>query len=328
MTRFALTLTVLAVSAMTFTSASAAVFTLDGIYNPANDMYTHQFNFPLILDDGTPAGTTSLKVGIGENADGVTGGSNDLFLYFEMPLDLKDMTWGDGTHDGYAEGGDVEGGRIAMNQNTGSEKIEFLWNGEAVKIQLSQRGNADVQAASDAGTAIGHELKEDGDGAVLAARTSLDYIMNNFPNNPGEVNLWGDEEKDGGDSVSNSPTLKQDMGMDIYETVDPAFSHWPFHQSWEVQIGGDFELADLPNLLTAAEFFGADFGGDEPKDSNFVLHASPIKSGDKFDVVPDCEDPADCPIEEIPPMEVPTPAAAGMGLVMLAGLATRRRRNV
>lgn len=331
MTRFATTLTAFAVLAMTCTTASAATFTLDGIYDPANDMYTHQFSFDLILDDGTVTGLqTKLKVGIGANADGITGGPSDLFVYFEVPLELKDMTWGTGTHDGYAESSsDVLNGKIAMNQNTGSEKIEFMWDGEEVEVKLSQRGNppggknVDIQPHSDAGTAIGHELSKDGDGAVLAARTSLDYIMNNFPNNTGELNLWGDSDNSAGAMISNSPELKDDInGDDTYETVDPAFAKWPFHQSWEVQIAGPFTPDDLPNLLTSDDFFGATFG-DDP---NFLLHASPIKRGDKRDIIPMCDDPADCPIEEIPP-SIPTPGAGGMGLVMLAGLAARRRRN-
>lgn len=306
---------------------NAGTFTLDGVHNPANDAYSHKFVMPLILDNGDVAGTTELKVGIGSNADGVTGGPNDLFVYFEMPLDLKDTTWGTGTHDGYAEGGDVDDGRIAMNQNTGSEEIEFLWNGEEVEVKLSQRGNggggkdADLTACSNAGTCVGHELKKDGDGAVIGAATSLDYIMNNFPNDQDEFNLWGDANNSAGAMVSNSPTLKQVNGMDIYETVDPAFADWPFHQSWEIQIAGPFDAADLPNLLTDSEFFGADFGGNNPDQSNFLLHASPIKEGGKFDVVPACA-PGDCPFEVIP-----EPSALLLAGLTAMGVATARRER-
>jgi len=306
-------------------SASAGTFTLDGIYNPANDAYTHQFVFPLILDDGTPAGTTELKVGIGENADPNVGGPDDLFVYFEMPLNLKDTTWGTGTHNGYdPNDDDLVNGIIAMNQNTGSEKIEFLWNGAQVEVKLSQRGNgdaSDLKDCSNAGTCLGHELKHDGGGAVLGAATSLDYIMNNFPNDPNQFNNWGDLDKNGGAIISNSPALMQDPnGLDIYQTVDPAFADWPFHQSWEIQISGPLTPADLPNLLTSSDFFGADFGGGNPENSNFLLHASPIKAGDKFDVVPDCL-PEDCPLEEIP-----EPSSLALAGCLLFGIACGRRR--
>ncbi len=311
----------------TLDSAFAATFTLDGIYNPADDAYSHQYSFPLILDNGTPAGQTELKVGIGSNSDGQTGGANDLFLYFEMPLNLKDMTWGDGTHDDYSESSnDVLNGIIAMNQNTGSEKIKFKWDGSDVEVKLSQRGNgnpsgknADLQPCSDAGTCVGHELSKDGGGAVIGAATSLDYIMNNFPNQTGQLNLWGDADNSAGANISNSPTLKQVGGEDIYDTVDPAFADWPFHQSWEIQISGNFVPADLPNLLTSSSFFGADFGGNDPSKSNFLLHASPIKDSGKFDVVPNCL-PGDCPFETIPEPS----ALMLMGSLLITLIRTRR----
>lgn len=310
-----------------FESTFAATFTLDGIYDPASDAYTHQYSFPLILDDGTPAGQTDLKVGIGSNIDGQTGGPNDLFLYFEMPLNLKDMTWGNGTHDGYSESSnDVLNGIIAMNQNTGSEKIKFQWNGQDVEVKLSQRGNgsggksADLQPCSDAGTCVGHELSKDGSGAVIGAATSLDYIMNNFPNQLGQLNLWGDANNSAGANVSNSPTLKQASGMDIYETVDPALADWPFHQSWEIQISGNFVPADLPNLLADSNFFGADFGGNDPSNSNFLLHASPIKDGAKFDIVPNCL-PGDCLFLPI----IPEPSTLMLVGCLLVGLCGKRR---
>lgn len=295
---------------------AAALFTVDGIYDAGNDGYTHQYIIPLVLDDGTPAGSTVINVGIGENADGTTGGTSDLFVYAELPLNLKDMTWGTGTHSGYSESSkDVTGGIIAMNQNTGSEKIFFRFDGQDGEIKLSQRGNADLQACSDAGTCVGHEIKDSAGGRIVAANTSLDFIMQNFANDPGQLNLWGDDSKSGGSTVSNSPTIDDD-----YNVVDPAFAAWPWKQSWEFQISGPFQTGDLANLLTDNSFFGS-----EP----FTFHASPIKDGEKFDITPDC-DP--CTFVEIPPpptTEVSEPGMTvifGLGLLSLACI--RRQRKV
>ena len=170
-----------------------------------------------------------------------------------------------------------------MNQNTGSEKIFFTFNGHDGEIKLSQRGNADLQACSDAGACVGHELRHAAGGSIVDAATSLDFIMQNFPNNPGQLNLWGDDSKDGGSVISNSPAIDSD-----YNVVDPMFADWPFKQSWEFQIAGSFSASDLPNLLSSTSFFGGEL---------FTFHASPIKDGDKFDIVPDC-DP--CVFQEIP----------------------------
>lgn len=305
------------VSALFFVSAAGAAptFTVDGIYDPGNDAYSHQFVVPLKLDNGTLVGSTTIKVGIGANADGVTGGSSDLFVYADLPLTLKDMTWGTGTHSGYAESSnDVEGGIIAMNQNTGSEKIFFEFNGQEGEIKLSQRGNSDMQACSDAGTCVGHELRRDAGGAIVSAATSLDFIMQNFPNNPGELNLWGDDNKDGGSDVSNSPGIDSDYNL--LPGVDPMFADWPFKQSWEFQIAGNFSASDLPNLLTSTSFFGGEL---------FTFHASPIKDGDKFDIVPNC-DP--CTFEEIPTQtaEVSEPGTLVIVSFALMALAYSRKK--
>ena len=100
---------------------------------------------------------------------------------------------------------------------------------------------------------------------------------------------------------------------------NPAFADWPFHQSWELQIAGPFVEDDLLDLLIAPEFFGADFGGDNPSDSNFKLHASPIKDGDKFDVVPD-GDP-----EDFTPNAIPEPTT--IALLAIGGLLMLRRHH-
>lgn len=316
----------------------SSTVTVDGVYNPANDAYSHKFVFPLILDDGTAAGTTSLLVGL--DTPDTNGVSSNLFLYFEVPLEVKDMTWGTGTHLNYdRSSNDVsDDGKIAMNQNTGSEKIAFKWNGSDVEIKLSQRGstldgggkvdsNAKMlEAIANNGNVIGHELSKDGGGAVVKARTSLDYIMTNFPNPAGTLEYWGDFEKDATKSSSNSPALDD---TDNYIPADANFADWPFHQSWEVQIAGTFTEGDLAVLLTDPSFFGAQFyeldknGDPDYSKSNFKLHASPTKFGYNADIVPE-DDPEDYPIEEL--QTIPTPSAAVMGLMAMVGLVARRRR--
>ena len=113
------------IGALTGGTAVAGTFNLDGGYNPLDDGYTHEFTMPLQLDTGASGGTTKMKVGIGVN--------NNLFVYVDVPLALKDTTWGTGTHTDYVNGKDVVNGRIAMNQNTGSEKIKFNF-GSAVVV--------------------------------------------------------------------------------------------------------------------------------------------------------------------------------------------------
>lgn len=269
-------------------SSHAESITLDGVLSSTNE-YSHVYNVDFNVDDQGVSYNGVVRLGQGSNADGTTGGSNDIFMLVEVPTELTDLTFGVNTAPGWAGTGDAnEFGEMEYGKVTGSEKLGFDLGGEAVEIKMKDDGNGN-----------GFEIRDDGKGALLAASTSLHNNLALF----------------GSAYTVDSPECGSTLGAPTSDAdcyANPIFGaeDYEFAQIYEMQFDGSlFTLAELGDFLTLM--------------SASYSHASPAKNLGKLTFTMGCIDSNDC--NRVSAVPAPAPATLGLVSIVLAGLGLRKK---
>ncbi len=284
--------TLAAATALIFTAHSqAGVITVDGI-NTGNE-YTNVYSLNYVIGGDNVEGKLSLARG--SNADGVTGGSDDIFLLWEIPTEYQDLTFGENAAPGWGSKRD----RAKYDSIQGSEYLGFdLEIFRDNKVETTEIKVKMKDAGSD-GVGTGYEIDRNGDGALLAASTSLDHNIQLFGNQ------FIVDSPDCGSIIASDGSRTATSDADCYANHDaPGYE---FAHIYEMQFDGSlFNFDDLVEFIT--------------KLSNSDGHASPPKNDNSI-VNPTCIEDNNC----TPVTEVPTPPVLPLLLTALAGIVLRRR---
>ena len=218
------------------------------------------------------------------------------FMYYSVPLALKDMTWTKDksdccTHDSWTKQQD-------QKDVVHSEYFRFTIGGQLVGM--------DQDRSSKGGEPTSSPAWSDG-------KTTFEWLTSQ---DTGGIYTSASDKKD-----VSSPILAQDGGgNDLYEvapgqTGDP--DTW-----WVFDMGYEFELirAELPTYDpdAAASILALM--------SNFEYHLSPYKNGEKTTLDTPCIEANDCTFTNLRVSEVPLPAAGWLLLAGVGALGAIRRR--
>ncbi|QNN23766.1 hypothetical protein HED60_16310 [Planctomycetales bacterium ZRK34] len=231
----------------------------------------------------------------------------DLCVAVVMPLAYVDNTYGEGgtkpsTHTHFTWRDDhnyleAKEDEHKFGELVGSDQATFVIELPGVTTDSSEFKLDYLKDVSSGVYDSGHLVGDgkDDDGVLSASATSLDWNLHNVAM-----------------LTTFSPELAfadpMNPGEDEYAAADPMLSDWIFEIVYEFKIDGSY--FDNTSVLSAAGFtngFTLDFK---------ELHASPNKTGEFKDVVP----------EEFVTL-IPTPTAGVMGSLLLIGMIGRRSRR-
>ena len=305
-------------------SAAAALFVVDGINTPGADDYAPSFQLKTAFDSGFEA---FANVSLGRGTEGSQ--TDHLFMLFEMPTEIIDLTFGVNSSPGWdgrtavtghdhpvggnhgefdADGNYKDGGEDGVH-SIGSEKIEFKLGGKEVKVKMKFDGDK------------GYKLEKNGEGLVIGASTSLDYNLIRDDGAGGTTGYLNPnlsyQDSPGGDACKANTGAAGDA--DCYASIP---SDYQYVQSYELEIDileidGDFFDGNwkdnLLSLITDIESHAS-----VPK--RCLNNVTFYFNSDKTD---DC-DPTTPPD---PPVSVPEPGILFLFGIGLAGLGFTCRRK-
>jgi hypothetical protein len=226
-------------------SASALLYVVDGIDTPDDGLFGDDYSTSFTLDTTlSSGGTASLNVSVGRGDD-LSIQENNLFILFEIPTDLIDLTFGDNTSPGW-EGltGILEHPHCTgCVHAVGSENLIFELDGDRVEIKMKpmpgkKGGNTD---AYDFGY-------EDKDGEHSSVSTSLDYnIQKGYITKPPGNDVTIDSP--GGAACKDESATASDAAC--YSSIESIEPLYQYAHIYEFEFA-DFFTGDKSSLALAS----------------------------------------------------------------------------
>jgi hypothetical protein len=267
---------------------------LDGRYTK-NDRYDWVFDVEATAtgDKDHPSVTGTSKLYFKSTAE-------SLFMFYSVPLELKDMTWTEKdetccTHDSWGDGVTVD--EQDQKDVVHSEYFQFEVGGNDVGMAQDRDGGGEETGSP-----------------FVAGKTTYEWLR--LKDVEGTYTGGSSTDKD-----VSSPVLTQTAGIDTYEvapgqqggdTNDPA-DYWVF------EMGYEFEL-----LRSALPAYDPDVASSIlALVSNFEYHLSPYKNGINSTLLTPCIDTNTCPVALV--NNVPLPASAWLLLGGFGALGAWRR---
>jgi len=304
----------------------ALAFSVDGKFGGAAEGYTLGYDVAFNVE-GQPDPITGGKLFFGTEA-----GTGDKILYFAMPKDFVDNSyganqvgWGSKNHKfdsllGSDSLGTTKSSFILKPINSGGATLDIAVDYLAVDNDknptLYRSGGIKTGADATLKKNDGAVVSDTGNvaGGIAEIATSLEYNVATFASASDIANKTG-VIKDSPDVLRESSDHDKallDANGD-YQVVDPAFSDWIFEVGYEFR----FDAAMFDNRWTSPNEALA-----------FVMlgesHVSPSKANFISSTVnPNCTFGSDCPDGQT----VPEPASLATFAVGLLGFAALRRRR-
>ncbi|MFT7040553.1 MAG: hypothetical protein ACJAW4_003280 [Paracoccaceae bacterium] len=275
--------------ACVFASPAFAVV-VDGRYT-SSDNYDWVFDVEATTEDGLVTSTSKLYV---------SSNTDHLYLFYSVPLELKDMTWsprtgGCCTHDSWTT-------EQSLKTVVFSEFFSFDVGVDTVGMAQGRTGTGELTLTP-----------------FVSGQTTYDWLRLNDV----EQTYTGTSTEGKSTDVS-SPILTQTAGSDNYEvaagqqgtdTNDPA-DYWVFEMGYEFELLRSALPAYNPNVAEGLDSIRGLLG-------NFQYHLSPYKNGTTGTLLTPCIDTNDCPGVRI--STVPLPASMLLLLGSIGALGAWRR---